>query len=49
MWAGGYSMKEIMETMGGASEGAIRKKKFTCLKAVAKFLEEHPQLKEKLK
>ncbi len=49
MWAGGYSMKEIMDEVGGSSEGSVRKKKFKCMKAVAKYLDEHPEARRKLK
>lgn len=49
MWSAGYSMKEIASMTGYKSEGVVRKKKFQCMNALSKYLNDNPDQKEMLR
>jgi len=44
-WASGYRMKEIAELTGYRSAGVVRKRKYTCMKILADYFEQHPHVK----
>ncbi len=48
-WSGSYSMKEIAANLGYLSEGMARKKKSECMKELLTYLNDNPQIKQKLK
>lgn len=48
-WANDFSMKEIAEKLGYKSFKMAKKKKYECLKQLTSYLNDHPELKEKLK
>jgi RNA polymerase sigma factor (sigma-70 family) len=43
-WASGYKMKEIAKRLNYSSEGAVRRRKFNCMKSLATYFEERPSL-----
>lgn len=44
-WASGISMKESAKILGYASDSVVRKKKHSCMKALAVYLNNNPELK----
>lgn len=48
LWANGYSMQEIAESMDYQSEGMARKKKYKCMKSMTQYVSEHPNIKNLL-
>ncbi len=48
-WSGGYSMKEIAESIGYKSDMMARKKKSQCMKELMDYLAERPHLKTRLR
>lgn len=49
LWSADYNMKEIASLTDYKSEGAVRKKKFQCMKSLSQYLDNNPDLKEMLK
>lgn len=46
LWAANYRMREIAADLKYKSEDVVRKKKFLCMKELAKFLAAHPAVKK---
>ena len=49
LWASNYKMKEIAEQLDYSSEESARKKKFTCMKELVKYLTDNPAAKKMLR
>lgn len=43
-WSYGHSMREIANLVDYSSEGVVRKKKFTCMQELRKYIADHPSL-----